>query len=179
MNHHIPGLSSGSHLDFVHLWTKSARRVHAYLLVLVMNWSDAEDLLQEVAATAWEKFPEYDSSRDFLAWVNGIARHKALNSRRKTALSLELTPELAELLEQEIASEAGTLTRQLALLQQCVSGLRKKDRDLLQLRYAPDSTMETVARRIGRSVAACYKAIQRIHNQLFACITVKLSRGEP
>lgn len=168
-----------THLDFVHLWTKSARRVHAYLLVLVMDWSDAEDLLQEVAAAAWEKFPDYDQSRDFLAWVNGIARHKALSSRRKTALFLELTPELAELLEQEILSESPALQLQLTALQDCVSKLKTRDRELLQLRYTPDVTIEMIARRIQRSVAACYKALQRIHDQLFACMTIKLSRGEP
>lgn len=179
MTQRSPESTPLTHLDFVHLWTKSARRVHAYLLMLVMDWSDAEDLLQEVAATAWEKFPDYDPSRDFLAWVNGIARHKALSSRCKATLFLELTPELAELLEQEILSESPVLQRQLTALQDCVSKLKTRDRELLQLRYAPDFTMEMVARRVQRSVDACYKALRRIHDQLFTCITIKLSRGEP
>lgn len=83
MNHVSTIRPQKLHLEFVHLWTKSSRRIHAYLLALSMSWSEAEDLLQEVASTAWEKFPEFDQSRDFVTWANGIARNKALSARRK------------------------------------------------------------------------------------------------
>lgn len=178
MSQILPVPSRGQHLDFVHLWTKSSRRVHAYLLALVMSWSDAEDLLQEVASTAWEKFPEFDRSRDFVAWVNGIARNKALSSRRKANSSLQLTVEIAEQLEQEIATDQSLLDRQLIALRECVAKLQRRDRDLLQLRYEPNYSMELIARRTGRTVAACYKALQRINHQLFECINLNLSRSE-
>lgn len=65
-------------IEFVRLWTAASPRIHAYLVTLVLNWADAEDLLQDVGVTVWMKFAEYDSSRDFVAWACGIARNKVL-----------------------------------------------------------------------------------------------------
>ncbi|WP_437228284.1 sigma-70 family RNA polymerase sigma factor [Planctomicrobium sp. SH661] len=179
MNSHASETPQSLHLEFVQLWTKSASRVHGYLLVMLMSWSDADEVLQEVAATAWEKFPEFDRSRNFLAWANGIARNKALSSRHKATFSRELTEDLIEALEQDIEDENAQLEAKLAALRSCVARLREKDRELLELRYTPDLPIEAVARRTARTVAACYKAIQRIHDQLFDCISHKLNFQEP
>ena len=57
----------------------SQSRIYAYILMLVHNHNDAEDLLQETASILWEKFDEYIPEKSFAAWAVGIARNKIYN----------------------------------------------------------------------------------------------------
>ena len=61
----------------------------------------AAEAFQETSIVLWEKFGEYDRSRDFKAWVFGIARNKALASirdrqRQRLVFSDGLLNQLAE-----------------------------------------------------------------------------------
>uniref|UniRef100_UPI003784FDE3 sigma factor n=1 Tax=Prosthecobacter sp. TaxID=1965333 RepID=UPI003784FDE3 len=39
---------------------------------------DASEALQETIIVLWQKFGEFDPTREFRAWASGIAQHKAL-----------------------------------------------------------------------------------------------------
>ena len=71
------------------LWTESQPVVAAFILSLVPNFHQAEDILQQVAVLLVREFEKYDQQRPFLPWVLGIARNVALKERRQTARSLE------------------------------------------------------------------------------------------
>ena len=64
---------------FFRLYNAAQKRIYAYLLIMVHNHSDAEDLHQETASVLWERFDEFDKSKSFTAWAIGIARNKALD----------------------------------------------------------------------------------------------------
>ena len=55
-------------------------------------------------------------------------------------------------------------------LRNCIAKLRDRDKKLLDLRYEYGADTKTVAQRVGRGVDAVYKALNRIHDQLFYCI---------
>ena len=44
---------------FMALLVPNQRRIHAYILYLVPNSSDAEDILQETLAEIWNKFDDF------------------------------------------------------------------------------------------------------------------------
>lgn len=164
-----------SNADFVRLWTTGSRRVYAYILTLVTNRSDAEDLLQEVGVTAWEKFHEFQSDQDFVAWACGIAHFKVLTYFRSTKRLASLTDALLERLRNEMASMSDLLDRQHQAVQDCLASLPDQDREIVRLRYTPGLTIDQIAERTGRTVAALYKALQRIHQRLFDCASRKLA----
>ena len=60
-------------------------RIYGFILSLVHNWSDADDLLQDVTAIMWRKFDLYEPGTNFCAWALKIARFEVLNFRKKTA----------------------------------------------------------------------------------------------
>lgn len=166
-----------NHVEFVRLWTAAAPRVHAYIVALVLNWADAEDLLQDVGVTAWEKFEEFDPGRDFVAWACGIARNKVLSYRQKSHHRLVQSEELVERIEQVTQSEPYSLEVQREALHRCLDRLTEAQRRLLVLHETPGISLKSVARESGQSIQALYKSVQRIRVRLFDCVTRRLSEG--
>src|SRR5690606_7155690 len=68
------------------LWTESQPIVASYIISLVPNFHQAEDVLQQVAVILVREFDKYDLNRPFLPWAMGIAKNVALKSRRQAAL---------------------------------------------------------------------------------------------
>ena len=52
--------------------------------------TDADDVLQEVYLTAYQKFPQLKSKDSFKAWLISIARNKCNDYFRKKATQYEL-----------------------------------------------------------------------------------------
>src|SRR6478752_6938860 len=86
---------------FAAVLRESRSRIFGYLLALVQNLSDAEDLFQHTALVLWEKFDQYRPGSDFGAWATGVAHFSALNflrrqSRRRTLFTNVVLERLAE-----------------------------------------------------------------------------------
>jgi len=167
----------GGHVEFVRLWTGASRRVYTYIFTMVLNWADAEDLLQEVGVTAWEKFDEFDRDRDFFAWACGIARNKVLSFSQQASHRLIQSPELLEKIAQVARSQSQTLEQQYEALHLCLARLSQADRNLMQARYAPGTSLKEIAAESGRSVQGLYKSVQKIRARLFECVMRRISRG--
>ena len=57
----------------------------------------------------------------------------------------------------------------------CVAKLSEQDRLLMDLRYEPGATVQSVAEKVGRSTKAVYHALGRIRTWLLQCMQRKLS----
>lgn len=165
------------HRQFVRLWTSASRRVHAYILSMVLNQADAEDLLQDVGVTVWEKLDEFDSSRDFTAWACGIARNKVLSFNQLASHRLVQSSDLLDRIHAAASSNTRQHEFQHSLLLGCMSRLSEAERQLLRLRYVQENSLKEIAQDTGRSVHALYKSLQRVHLKLFECVSRRLGRG--
>jgi RNA polymerase sigma-70 factor (ECF subfamily) len=58
----------------------------------------------------------------------------------------------------------------------CVEKLNPRDRDLLTRRFAEGATTQSTAAEVGRSVDAVYKALAKIRQALFDCVTRTLAQ---
>jgi RNA polymerase sigma-70 factor (ECF subfamily) len=59
--------------DFLRLLMANQNRIYAFILTLVPNWSDADDIMQEAAETMWSKFQQSQPINNFSAWGIKIA----------------------------------------------------------------------------------------------------------
>jgi RNA polymerase sigma-70 factor, ECF subfamily len=162
--------------EFVRLLMANERRIFAYLLTLLPNLSDAEDVLQETSVVLWRKFSEYRTDASFTAWAFSIARNVARNHRAKQhRCRVKFDDQLLDV----VADDAATVCEQLdfdrAALLDCVDELTSSDRDLLKRRYEPGATIRSVAAAVGRPIEGMYKAMRRIHDSLFDCVHRKLT----
>lgn len=160
--------------EFVRLWTSESRRLLSFLASLGLNWSDAEEVLQEVSVTAWEKRDEFRPGSNFGAWVRQIAKFKALSRFRLNGSKPVPSDSLADLIADEFESRSAELDERHSALESCVKKLAPKDIQLLQLRYGREFQANAIADAVGRSVGAVYTALHRIHRALHACVSLQM-----
>ena len=133
------------------LWTESQPVVAAYVLSIIPNFHQAEDVLQQVAVALVSEFERFDASRPFLPWVLGIARNIALKSRRDSVRRWkhELSEALIEQIESAFQEQDDSLPAMRRWLRYCLRKQPKKMLELLQWRYAHDLKPSEVAPRMG------------------------------
>src|SRR5262245_35132392 len=81
----LPLAAPGS--DFAQLLVRHDRALLRYIMTFIPRRDDAEEVLQRAATVLWEKFEEYDRSRDFLPWALSVAYFEVLNFRKELARS--------------------------------------------------------------------------------------------
>ncbi len=163
---------------FLLLFLQNQRRLYAYVLTLLPNRADADDVLQETSLVMWDKFDAGQPPTDFLAWGRRVAYHKILDFYKKThrtqaRLSRVFVERLAE-----VAAEPDVvqLDARREALAGCVEKLAPRDRELLTHRFADGATTQSTSEQLGRSVDAVYKALAKLRQNLFDCVQKTLAR---
>jgi RNA polymerase sigma-70 factor (ECF subfamily) len=168
---------------FMSLLIPNQRQIHSYILVLVGNRSDADDILQDTLAEMWNKFEEYKEGTNFVSWGLTIAKYKVFQFIRKNKPhGFYFDSKVLELLQEETAALQSRYSTQetLDVLKECVSKLQTREKKMLQMRYEQNLTFDGIAAKFGVSIPAVFKSLGRIHTRLARCIelTVRL-RGVP
>src|SRR5262245_51102448 len=165
---------------FLRLFLQNQRRLYAYVLTLLPNRADADDVFQEASLVMWDKFDEDRPPDDFAAWGCRIAYFKVLDfskkrQRGRVMFSQEMLERIGETaIEQSAALQ---LDERREALAGCLDKLAYRDRDLLALRFAEGASVQSTAVRFNRSPDAVYKALARIRRALFDCVTRALAKG--
>ena len=170
-----PSASDRSTVDFLRLLAQHERRLKAYILALVPNWADADDLYQETTVRLWEQFADYDFEQEFGAWACTIAHYMVLAHRKK--LSREkgrFSQAFVDAVAEEVAATSHEADLRYHALQHCLRKLNQRHRDLVRRCYSGTNTLKAVAKQMGRSVTALYKALSRIRYSLHECIEKNL-----
>jgi RNA polymerase sigma-70 factor (ECF subfamily) len=164
---------------FLRLFLQNERRVYAYILTLLPNRSDADDVLQEASLVMWDKFDENTPPDDFAAWGCRIAYFKVLECYKKSQRArVRFSQPLLDRMAESAIDASGVLqldARREALTH-CIEKLNTRDRDLLSRRFTPGATTESTSIEVGRSVDAVYKALARVRRALFDCVEHTLAR---
>lgn len=158
---------------FIRLLAEHERRLAAYVMTLMPHTADAEDLLQETKLAMWRSFDQFEEGTSFGAWARAVAFHRVLDFRKRKArenqricFSDECCRALADAIE-----ESGTRREeQMTSLMDCVAQLQPVHRNMLNLRYFDQLSIDQVAEHVDRSVAATYRALSRIRLGLRDCV---------
>jgi RNA polymerase sigma-70 factor (ECF subfamily) len=137
------------------LLARYQNRLYRYLLRLVRDSADAEDLFQQTWIRVAEQIRRYDSSRNFDAWLFTLARNLAIDHlRRRRPESLDVPPpgnsEGAAPITQLVSSERPALDTVLerergSRLADCVVELPVIYREILSLRFEEEMKLEEMA----------------------------------
>jgi RNA polymerase sigma-70 factor (ECF subfamily) len=167
--------------EFMRLFLRHERRIYGLIFSLVPDWADADDLMQEVSTVIWRKFHEFEPGTNFSAWALKIARFQVLAYRKKQRVNRARLSDVTveQIADRFCARTPESVDARRQALKRCIDKLNEQDRQLIQLKYNPGSSTESVAEAVGRSVHAVYKALNRVHGQLLDCITssLRLERG--
>ena len=163
--------------EFLGLLGQHEASLRTYILALVLNWNDAEDIAQETRMRLWQQFGNYDRTKDFGAWARSIAyyvvlAHRKTVARRKRQFSEQF---LASMRREFEAATSLDQSRRNALAC-CLEKLTDRHRELLSKCYAPGTTIKDVAVRMGRSIRALQQTVARIRALLQECVEADLER---
>jgi len=168
---------SDRYQQFLRLFLENDRRLYAFIVSVLPNLSDAEDVLQETCVVLWEKFDDFTPGTNFLAWGCRIAHFKVLKFLEKQYRGpLRFTEATLDAIAADAIQMAPQIDARHQALADCMENLDKKDRDLLRRRYQKDATPRDVASQLGRSASTIYKSLSRIHDALFNCIQRKVAK---
>jgi RNA polymerase sigma-70 factor (ECF subfamily) len=173
-----PGPPSREKL-FLQLFLQNERRLLAYILTLLPHRADADDVLQEASLVMWDKFDAEQPPHDFAAWGCRIAYFKVLDCYKKSQRSrVRFSQAMLERLAETAIEQADALRldERRQALADCIQRLGSRDQDLLTRRFAQGATTQSTAAQVGRSVDAVYKALARIRQTLFDCVSKRLDQ---
>lgn len=169
--------------EFVSILTASQRRLYAFICTLVIDRSDADEVLQETNLALWEQAERFEAGTDFLAWACRVAHYKVLKLRDAakrhrvkldgTVIELLATESIGrDRAENERAAEE--FERHRLLLVDCIGELSERHQGVLMARYRDNRSLGDIGGTIGRSANAVAQLFHRIREMLRECVARKL-----
>jgi len=162
---------------FVELFSRHEYRVKSYILALMPNWVDADDVFAETNIRLWKQFDEYESEKDFGAWACAIARFQILSrrselTRERKILSDEFLDTVSEAMPGML--EQGDQLSRLRALMSCLEKLSDRNRRLLREVYAGDRTIANIAESLRQAPSAVSAKLYRLRGKLHQCVQSQL-----
>jgi RNA polymerase sigma-70 factor (ECF subfamily) len=155
--------------------TKYERLVYGYILSLVPNWADADEILQETNIRLWEEFEKFRPGTNVAAWAVRVAHFQILTWRKKASRSrLVFDQRVVDTLATEPCWTDDEFDARQKALADCITELSPQSRELLRKCYVNGLKAKDVAVELNRTPAAVYKALERLRFLLHGCIQKKL-----
>lgn len=164
--------------EYLALFVKHNHHLFNFIMTLVPNFSDAEDILQESAQIMWKKFETYEKDTNFLAWARTIIRFKVLNYYRTVKKEYRLDEDIVEKLSTAQQEASKHSNKHKAALTGCLSKLPPVDQNLIKLRFYERVSVKDIAKRTNQSVHTLYKRISAVYVLLQNCIHKTLREWE-
>jgi len=156
--------------EYIGYFIKYNNQLFNFILTLVPNYSDAEDILQKSASIMWEKFDTYQRDTYFLAWARKIIRLTVSNYYRTKRHEFQFDDQMLDALTAAHEKESKHSEEQLAALTVCLSKLEPSDLDLIRMRFYERFSVPEIASKTNRNLHTLYKRIPTIFILLHNCI---------
>jgi RNA polymerase sigma-70 factor len=164
--------------EFARQFSRNARRIYGFIMTLVFNYHDAEEVFQNTSVVLWNKFADFQPGSDFFAWASRVAYYEVLSLMKSRRRSRTFSDEALELLASEAVALSDRSSERYEALEECLGHLPSDDRRLLQERYYYQRVPKEIAAAQSRSIHSVYRALSRIHNLLLDCVQRNMAVGE-
>lgn len=171
---------SDREIRFMKLFEEHYRQLFGYVYMLVRNYTDAEDVVQQTSIILWKKFDTYRPDSSFFTWACGAARFEALKYLRRQrryrahfskAFQLRLAATMAGVRPDVVSDRA-------LALEDCVKKLPESQQELIWQCFGGLKSVAEIAQETGRTTHSIYSSLRNIRNKLFECVDQSVSRGD-
>jgi RNA polymerase sigma-70 factor, ECF subfamily len=145
----IGRIARGDRLAMQVLFARHHVRIYRFVLRLLRDEMAAEDVIGDVFLDVWRQASRFEGRSAVSTWLIAIARFKALSLLRKRRDD-GLDAETAESIE-DAADPERAVTKQDKgeKLRKCLAGLSPEHREIIDLVYYHEKSVEEVARIVG------------------------------
>jgi RNA polymerase sigma-70 factor (ECF subfamily) len=180
----------GDREAFAHLVERYQRPIYNFILRMVRDETEAEDLTQTTFVQVWRSARRYRVSAKFSTWLYTIARNLSLNELRRRSRhrteSLESAHPGPEATPRHQVADAGTpgpkdqLVRDelFAKVEEAIRDLPENQRTALLLCREDELSYEEIAEILGVSLSATKSIIHRGREVLRTRLKAYLRTGE-
>ena len=146
----IGRIANGDRLAMQVLYARHHVRVFRFVVRLVRDEATAEDLISEVFLDVWRQAGRFEGRSAVSTWMLAIARFKALSALRRRP-DQELDEETAGAIEDLSDDPAAALEKKdkSVMLRKCLTGLSAEHREIIDLVYYHEKSVEEVAEIVG------------------------------
>ena len=132
------------------LYVRHHVRVFRFVVRLVRDEATAEDLISEVFLDVWRQAGRFEGRSAVSTWMLAIARFKALSALRRRP-DQELDEETAGGIEEPSDDPGAALEKKdkSAMIRKCLTGLSAEHREIIDLVYYHEKSVEEVAEIVG------------------------------
>jgi RNA polymerase sigma-70 factor (ECF subfamily) len=146
----LEGISAGDRNAMHILYSRHNVRVYRFILRMVRDTTTAEDLVSQVFLDVWRTAGQFEGRAQVSTWLLSIARFKALTAlrqRRHEDIDLDEVLEIADDADTPEASLDRSNTS--AILRACVAKLSPAHREIINLVYYHEKSVEEAGEIIG------------------------------
>ena len=108
--------------------------------------ADADDVLQEVYLTAYQKFHQLKNKESFKAWILSIARNKCNDYFQEKAVQLEIP---MDQLSEKVLSESRHGITEVSVVRDTMDRLGDKDKQILYLYFWKEMPQAEIAKALN------------------------------
>lgn len=145
-----------------------------YLLTLLGDIHDADNVLQEANMVLWSKADVFRPGTNFRAWAREFAYHCALSfarDRKRERLIVDFN-----LVENIIAqTDTQEIDPKRIALRHCLTELDDGKLELLRERYRDETPISAIAERHKKTEAAIKMSLRRARIGLMKCIETRMA----
>ena len=146
----LEGIAEGNRTAMHTLYSRHNVRVYRFILRIVRDTTMAEDLVSQVFLDVWRTAGQFERRSQVSTWLLSIARFKALTSlrqRRYEDIDQDDVREIADEADTPETSLERATTREI--LRACVAKLSPAHREIINLVYYHEKSVEEVGQIIG------------------------------
>ena len=146
----LEGIGDGNRTAMHTLYSRHNVRVFRFILRMVRDTTIAEDLVSQVFLDVWRTAGQFEGRAQVSTWLLSIARFKALTALRQRRHEDIDQDDVLEIADQADTPEA-SLDRSStsAILRACVAKLSPAHREIINLVYYHEKSVEEVGAIMG------------------------------
>jgi len=146
----LESIATGGRTAMHVLYSRHNIRVYRFVLRMVRDATMAEDLVSQVFLDVWRTASQFEGRSQVSTWLLSIARFKALTALRQRKHEDVDQEDVLEIADESDTPEA-SLDRNntSAILRACVAKLSPAHREIINLVYYHEKSVEEVGQIIG------------------------------
>ena len=171
---------AGELVAFEELVRATEGPVRAWVAAHCPPGGDVDEVAQRTFIAVFQRLREFQVGTSFGAWLFTIARFQLMTETTRLRRLADYHSRYApEFLQRELDRRAATVSIEVSEranhLRACLDELGADARSFIEWRYTEEISLQSMAERTGRSVAAIKKQLWSLRLKLQACVEQKLA----
>jgi len=168
----VEAVARGDRQSFALLYQRTSAKLYGICLRLLGSEAEAQDILQEVYVTVWQKAHRFDGARaSAMTWLAVLARNRSIDRLRRRSIGSDGLDAAADIEDDspsafEVVGNAQDAER----LNHCLEELEERARSMIRAAFLDGATYPELAEREGVPLGTMKSWIRRGLQRLKGCL---------